>query len=64
MGTYGGNMDYNAMDEGAIVYLPVYEPGAYLMLGDGHAGHGDRDCSPRHRDLHGCGVHGGIDEEA
>jgi amidase len=41
MGTYGGNMDYNAMDEGAIVYLPVYEPGAYLMLGDGHAGHGD-----------------------
>jgi amidase len=41
MGTYGGNMDYNAMDEGAIVYLPVYEPGAYLMLGDGHAGFGD-----------------------
>ena len=23
MGAYGGNMDYNAMDEGAIVYLPV-----------------------------------------
>lgn len=41
MGTYGGNMDYNEMDEGAIVYLPVYEPGAYFMLGDGHAGHGD-----------------------
>jgi amidase len=41
MGTYGGNMDYNAMDEGAIVYLPVYEPGAYFMLGDGHAGFGD-----------------------
>lgn len=41
MGTYGGNMDYNRMDEGAIVYLPVYEPGAYFMLGDGHAGHGD-----------------------
>ena len=41
MGTYGGNMDYNAMDEGAIVYMPVYEPGAYLMLGDGHAGFGD-----------------------
>jgi amidase len=29
------------MDEGAIVYLPVYEPGAYFMLGDGHAGFGD-----------------------
>ena len=41
MGSYGGNMDYNAMDEGAIVYLPVYEPGAYFMLGDGHAGFGD-----------------------
>ena len=41
MGTYGGNMDYNAMDEGAIVYLPVYEEGAYFMLGDGHAGFGD-----------------------
>jgi acetamidase/formamidase len=41
MGSHGGNMDYNAMDEGAIVYLPVYEPGAYFMLGDGHAGFGD-----------------------
>jgi acetamidase/formamidase len=41
MGTYGGNMDYNGMDEGAIVYLPVYETGAYFMLGDGHAGFGD-----------------------
>jgi len=41
MGSYGGNMDYKAMDEGAIVYLPVYEPGAYFMLGDGHAGFGD-----------------------
>jgi amidase len=41
MGTYGGNMDYNAMDEGAIVYLPVYETGAHFMLGDGHAGYGD-----------------------
>jgi acetamidase/formamidase len=41
MGSYGGNMDYNAMDEGAIVYLPVYVSGAYFMLGDGHAGFGD-----------------------
>src|SRR5258707_5760113 len=29
------------MEEVAIVYLPVYEPGAYFMLGDGHAGFGD-----------------------
>jgi len=30
------------MDEADRI-LPVYEPGAYLMLGDGHAGHGDRE---------------------
>ena len=41
MGPYGGNLDYNGMEEGAVVYLPVFEPGAYLMVGDGHAGHGD-----------------------
>jgi amidase len=40
-GPHGGNVDYNGMDEGAIVYLPVFERGAYLMIGDGHAGHGD-----------------------
>ncbi len=40
-GPHGGNIDYNGMDEGAIVYLPVFEPGAYFMIGDGHAGHGD-----------------------
>lgn len=40
-GPYGGNMDYNGMEEGAVVYFPVFEPGAYLMLGDGHAGFGD-----------------------
>ncbi|MBK5292608.1 MAG: acetamidase/formamidase family protein [Acidobacteriia bacterium] len=40
-GEYGGNLDYNRMDEGAIVSLPVFEPGALLMLGDGHAGFGD-----------------------
>jgi amidase len=41
MGPYGGNLDYNGIDEGAVVYLPVYEPGAYFLLGDGHAGFGD-----------------------
>jgi acetamidase/formamidase len=41
MGEHGGNLDYNRMDEGATVYLPVFEPGAYFMLGDGHAGFGD-----------------------
>lgn len=40
-GQYGGNLDYNRMDEGAIAYLPVFEKGALLMVGDGHAGFGD-----------------------
>ena len=36
-GPYGGDMDYNAVVEGATVLLPVYHPGALLFLGDGHA---------------------------
>jgi len=40
-GSYGGNMDYNEMGEGATVYLPVYHPGALLFIGDGHALQGD-----------------------
>jgi amidase len=36
-GPYGGNLDYNKIGEGAIVYLPVYHPGGLLFLGDGHA---------------------------
>lgn len=36
-GSYGGNLDYNEIGEGAIVSLPVYHPGALLFIGDGHA---------------------------
>jgi acetamidase/formamidase len=36
-GSYGGNMDYNQVREGATVLLPVYHPGALLYMGDGHA---------------------------
>ncbi len=36
-GTYGGNLDYNKIGEGATVYLPVSHPGGLLFLGDGHA---------------------------
>ena len=36
-GSYGGNLDYNKVGEGAMVYLPVYHPGGLLFLGDGHA---------------------------
>ncbi|MFC4728398.1 acetamidase/formamidase family protein [Coralloluteibacterium thermophilus] len=40
-GHFGGNMDYNGMVEGVTVYLPVFQPGALLYLGDGHAVQGD-----------------------
>ena len=40
-GPYGGNMEYAQIREGATVYLPVMEEGAYLYLGDGHAAQGD-----------------------
>jgi amidase len=36
-GNYGGNMDYNRVNEGATVVLPVFHPGALLFIGDGHA---------------------------
>lgn len=40
-GRWGGNMDFNQIGEGATVYLPVFQPGAMLFLGDGHALQGD-----------------------
>jgi amidase len=40
-GSYGGNMDFNEIIEGATIYLPVSVPGALLYLGDGHAAQGD-----------------------
>lgn len=40
-GRFGGNMDFNGLGEGATVYLPVFQPGAMLFLGDGHALQGD-----------------------
>jgi amidase len=40
-GSYGGNMDYNDVIEGATLLFPVYHKGAYFYLGDGHALQGD-----------------------
>lgn len=40
-GEYGGNMDYRGFCQGAVVYFPVFEPGALFFLGDGHAAQGD-----------------------
>jgi len=36
-GSYGGNLDYNEIGEGTTVFLPVYHPGGFLFIGDGHA---------------------------
>jgi amidase len=41
LGSWGGNMDYNGLREGVTVYLPVYQEGALLFVGDGHAAEGD-----------------------
>jgi amidase len=40
-GSYGGNMDFNEITDGATIYLPVSNPGALLYLGDAHAAQGD-----------------------
>ena len=42
-GSFGGNMDYNQIREGVTVYFPVYQPGALLFVGDGHAAQGDAE---------------------
>jgi len=41
LGAFGGNMDYNQMNEGVTVYLPVFNAGALLFFGDMHAAMGD-----------------------
>ena len=44
-GRFGGNMDFNEVVEGNLVYLPVQQPGALLYLGDAHALQGDGETS-------------------
>jgi amidase len=43
LGPFGGNMDSPEVREGAMLYIPVFRPGALLYMGDGHAqqGHGE-----------------------
>lgn len=40
-GSHGGNMDNTMVEEGAILYFPVFNDGAYFALGDLHAVMGD-----------------------
>lgn len=44
-GRFGGNMDFNEVVEGNVVYLPAQQPGALLYLGDAHALQGDGETS-------------------
>jgi amidase len=55
-GSYGGNLDYNEVGEGATVILPVYHPGALLFMGDGHALQADGEPS-------GTGIETSMDVE-
>jgi acetamidase/formamidase len=55
-GSYGGNLDYNQVREGATVILPVYHAGALLYFGDGHALMGDGEPS-------GTGIETSMDVE-
>ncbi len=41
LGNYGGNMDYNQLREGTTLYMPVFQLGVLLFVGDGHATQGD-----------------------
>ncbi len=38
---WGGNIDNKSLREGATLHLPVFNPGAQLSIGDGHAVQGD-----------------------
>lgn len=40
-GTFGGNMDVRHLTAGTTLYLPVFTPGANLLVGDCHAAQGD-----------------------
>jgi len=45
VGFHGGNLDYNRISAGTTLYFPVFQPGALLSLGDGHAAQGDGEIS-------------------
>jgi acetamidase/formamidase len=38
---HAGNLDNKELVAGSTLYIPVFTPGALLLIGDGHAGQGD-----------------------
>ena len=55
-GSFGGNMDYAGLNAGVTLMLPVYERGALLFVGDGHARMGEAEAA-------GTGVETSMDVE-
>jgi len=45
VGAYGGNFDHIVLGAGCTVFLPVFEPGGLLYVGDVHAAMGDGELS-------------------
>ncbi|WP_181312384.1 acetamidase/formamidase family protein [Nocardioides campestrisoli] len=43
--TFGGNMDVRDLCSGSTLYLPVFQPGAQVFLGDPHSCQGDGEVS-------------------
>jgi len=41
LGEWGGNLDFPEMRQGVTLYLPVFQPGGMLFMGDAHARQGD-----------------------
>src|SRR5262249_19831169 len=39
-GVYGGNLDLKDLITGATLFLPVFQAGAQISVGDGHSGQG------------------------
>lgn len=44
-GKFGGNMDVRDLNVGTTLYLPVFQPGAQVFIGDPHSCQGDGEVS-------------------
>ena len=55
-GSHGGNMDDHWNGIGATVYLPVFQPGGQLAIGDMHASMGDGEISGTGVEIGGKGI--------
>lgn len=44
-GPFGGNLDVKDLTEGATLYLPVFQDGAQVFMGDPHGAQGDGEVS-------------------